>query len=288
MKMENKTITLNNGVKIPIIGFGTWLIDEGICEEVVLNALKVGFRHIDTAEAYGNEEAVGRAIKASGLKREEIFLTTKVLAEAKTYDEAIKQIEKSFKRLDIDYIDLFIIHSPTPWSEFKSGKHYKKENLEVWKALTKYYNEGKIKAIGVSNFEIEDLENILNNSSILPQVNQILTHITNTPFELIDFCHKNNIQVEAYSPIAHGEILNNENLIKMAKKYNVSVAQLCIRYTLQLGLISLPKAKSLKHIKENFDVDFVISESDMKELISLDHINNYGKYSYFPVFKNFK
>lgn len=282
--MLNQKIKLNNGVEIPVLGLGTWLIDNDTVCDVVANAIKLGYRHIDTAEAYGNEEGVGRGIKKSGIKREEIFLQTKLHAEAKTYDQAKAEIELSLKKLDVDYIDLMIIHSPEPWASFRDGNHYEEGNLAAWRALTEYYQKGKIRAIGVSNFEIVDLENIMNNSNIVPAVNQILTHIANTQFELIDYCKKHNIVVEAYSPIAHGEILKNQKVLEIANKYGVSVAQLCIRYTLQLGLVSLPKTSNVEHMKENADVNFEISNEDMKTLMELDHINDYGEFSYFPVF----
>ena len=277
-------LKLYNGVEIPVLGLGTWFIDDDKVAEAVRNAIKIGYRHIDTAEAYGNERGVGEGIKTCGLAREKIFLQTKLHAEAKTYDQAKKEIELSFKKLGVDYIDLMIIHSPQPWASFRDGNHYFEGNLEAWKALIEYYKMGKIKAIGVSNFEKEDIENLIKHSDVKPMVNQILTHIGNTQFDLIKYCQDNDIIVEAYSPIAHGELLKNVVIQDMAKKYGVSVAQLCVRYTLQLGLVSLPKTANPEHMKENADVNFEISKSDMKKLIEIDKINNYGEYSYFPVF----
>lgn len=277
-------LKLYNGVEIPVLGLGTWFIDDDKVAEAVRNAIKIGYRHIDTAEAYGNERGVGEGIKTCGLAREKIFLQTKLHAEAKTYDQAKKEIELSFKKLGVDYIDLMIIHSPQPWASFRDGNHYFEGNLEAWKALIEYYKMGKIKAIGVSNFEKDDIENLIKHSDVKPMVNQILTHIGNTQFDLIKYCQDNDIIVEAYSPIAHGELLKNVVIEDMAKKYGVSVAQLCVRYTLQLGLVSLPKTANPEHMKENADVNFEISKSDMKKLIEIDKINNYGEYSYFPVF----
>ena len=279
-----KHLTLSNGVKIPALGFGTWLIPNNKAAEAVRQAIKVGYRHIDTAEAYGNEEGVGEGIRTSGVPREKIFLQTKLHAEAKTYGKAKKEIKLSFKKLGVDYIDLMIIHSPQPWDSFRDGNHYYKGNLAAWKALCKFYKAGKIKAIGVSNFEKEDIENLIQNSNVKPMVNQILTHIGNTPFNLIKYCKDNGIIVEAYSPIAHGELLKNTIIQKMAKKYKVSVAQLCVRYTLQLGLVSLPKSINPVHIKENADVNFEISKEDMKKLMDIEQIKDYGEHSYFPVF----
>lgn len=282
--MINEKITLYNGVKVPVLGLGTWMIDDDKVKEVVINAFKLGYRHIDTAEVYGNERGVGEAIRESGLKREEIFLTTKLIAEAKTYEEAKEQIELSFKKLGVDYIDLMIIHSPQPWADFRNVNHYYEGNLAAWKALCEFYEAGKIRAIGVSNFEKEDIENILKHSKVKPMVNQILTHISNTQISVIKYCQENGIAVEAYSPLAHGEILKNKTIKEIADRLNVSIAQLSIRYTLELGLISLPKATSVEHLKDNLDVNFKISSGDMKKLIELDNIENYGDYSFFPVF----
>lgn len=270
--MLKEKYVLSNGVEIPKIGLGTWLIENDRVSDAVSEAIKIGYRHIDTAQAYGNEEGVGQGIKTCGVPREELFITTKVAAEIKSYEEAKASIDESLKKLDVDYIDLVIIHCPQPWSEFRGAKRYFKENIEVWKALEEAYKEGKVKSIGVSNFLIDDLENILNSCEIKPMVNQIHVHIANTPFELIDFCNKNDILVEAYSPIAHGDAVKSKKLKEMADKYNVSVAQLCIRYTLELGLVTLPKTVNKEHMMMNADVDFKISDEDMENLKKLKKI----------------
>ena len=282
--MNNKKIKLSNGVLVPQLGLGTWFITGDDAKNAVKNAISLGYRHIDTAEAYGNEYEVGFGIKESGIKREDIFIQTKLHAEVKSYEAAKVEIEDSLRKLGVSYIDLMIIHSPQPWANFRDGNHYEKWNLEAWRALSEYYKAGKIRAIGVSNFEIVDLENIINNSDVKPMVNQILTHIGNTNFELIDYCKKHDIVVEAYSPIAHGVLLNNKVVKEMALKYNVSIAKLCIRYTLQLGFISLPKTANYEHMKENGDVDFVISDSDMKLLCEINKIDSYGDASAFPCY----
>lgn len=280
---------LNNGVKMPKIGLGTWLIDNEKIEEVVKNAISVGYRLIDTAQAYGNEEGIGKAIKEWGLKREELFIATKIRAEYKSYEEAKKSIDESLQKMGLDYLDLVIIHSPQPWTDFRENeKRFFEENILVWKALEDAYKEKKVRAIGVSNFLKDDLENILKNCEIKPMVNQILTHISNTNFELIKYCEENNIQVEAYSPIGHGALLNNEILVEMAKKYQVSVPQLCIKYVLQLGAIAIPKATSLENLKSNINVDFEISKEDMEILKNVEKIKDYGKDSHFPVFNKGK
>lgn len=186
--------------------------------------------------------------------------------------------------MDIGYIDLMIIHSPQPWMEFRQDDHHFAGNLEVWRALEEAYQAGKLKAIGVSNFEVVDLENILDNCTVKPAVNQVLAHISNTPFEVIDFCQKNDILVEAYSPVAHGEMLKNERVGAMAEKYGVSIPQLCIRYTLQLDLLPIPKTANPDHMKNNSEVDFVISGEDMDVLKNIEKIEDYGEFSMFPVF----
>ena len=282
----NKEFKLANGNLAPALAYGTWLIKNENAEECVKTALEVGYRHIDTAQAYGNEVGVGKGIKASGLKREEIYLTTKVMAEYKSYKKAKKSIDDSLKRLGVDYIDLILIHCPQPWMLYGNKLfRYFKENIQVWKALEDAYEEGKVKAIGVSNFSIDDLENIMNNCKIKPMVNQILCHIGNTPVDVIKFCQEHDIVVESYSPIAHGAALKNEVIKKMAEKYNVSVAQLCIKYTLQLDTISIPKASSREHIADNAKLDFEISQEDMIELIKLNKID-YGEDTFWPVYKH--
>ena len=280
----NEFFELSNGLKIPKVGLGTWLIDNDKVEEVVECALEVGYRHIDTAQAYGNEEGVGKAIRKSNIARQDLFITSKIAAEAKTYQEAYDSINETLNKMELDYLDLMIIHSPQPWQEFRDDNRYFKENKEVWKALETAYQEGKVKAIGVSNFLKDDLENILNSCQIKPMVNQILTHISNTKTELIKFCKENDILVEAYSPIAHGAILKNENIIAMANKYNVSVARLCIRYIIQLGLAALPKASSKEHLIDNLKIDFEISKEDMEALKSIKTIEDYGQDDFFQVF----
>lgn len=275
--------TLNDGSKIPVLGLGTWFIDNSKASEAVRNAIQLGYRHIDTAEAYANEEGVGKGIMSSGIPREEIFLTTKLAAEAKDYDTAAEMIDESLEKLGTGYIDLMIIHSPQPWNDFRGGD-YKEGNLAAWKALEDAQAAGKIKSIGVSNFKLEDLQNILQNGSVKPAVNQVLMHIGQVPKDIIDFCKKSDIAVEAYSPVAHGEILKREDVREMADKYGVCVPQLCIRYDLQLGVIALPKTSNPEHMAQNADLDFVISDEDMEILDNLTPPEDYGEFSVFPVF----
>lgn len=225
----NEKFQLSNGVEIPKIGLGTWEIKDEVAAQAVLEAIKLGYRHIDSAQAYGNERGIGEGIRNSGLKRDEIFVTTKIDASVKTYQEAITSIEGSLGRFGFEYLDLMLIHSPKPWMEFLNEEPYFEGNREVWRAFEDLYKAGKLRAIGVSNFEQVDLENIFETCTIKPMVNQILTHISNVPFDLIEYSQKQAILIEAYSPIAHGELMKNKEIASIAQKYNVSIPQLiCI------------------------------------------------------------
>lgn len=258
-----ETYTLSNGVRIPKLGLGTWLIPDNEAAAAVKAAIDLGYRHIDSAQAYGNERGVGEGVRAAGIPRGQIFITTKVAAEIKTYQSAATSIDESLRKLEMDYADLIIIHCPQPWAEFRGAKRYFKENKEVWRALEDAYEAGKVKSIGVSNFLVDDLQNILEDCRIKPMVNQILLHIGETPRELLSFCKEQDILVEAYSPIAHGQALNNAEIAAVAKRYGVTIPQLCIQYTLQLGTVSLPKSSNPEHIKSNVQLDFTISDEDM-------------------------
>lgn len=283
MILEEKFI-LSNGVEIPKIGLGTWFINNKDVGQAVKDAAKIGYRHIDTAQAYENESGVGDGIKACGVNREDMFVTTKLAAELKSYKEAVASIDKSLKTLGLDYIDLMIIHSPKPWMKFHEDNPFFEGNREAWRALEEAYKAGKLRAIGLSNFEKPDIENILESCSVNPMVNQILAHISNTPKELIQYTQDKGILVEAYSPVAHGELLKNREVAKIAEKYGVTVPQLSIRYVLQLGLLPLPKTANPDHMKNNAEVDFVISEEDMEWLKNVEQINDYGDASMMPVY----
>lgn len=282
MILEEK-YTLANGVEIPKLGLGTWLIDNDDVKEPIKAAIEIGYRHIDTAQAYQNESGVGEGIRESGVNRGDIFVTSKIAAELKTYNKAATSIDETLAKMKLDYIDLMIIHSPKPWKEFHGDDHYLEGNQEVWRALEDAYEAGKVRAIGLSNFEKEDVDNILESCSVKPMVNQILAHIGNTPEELINYTQDKGILVEAYSPIGHGKLFNNDQVVEMAEKYDVSVPQLGIRYALQLGLLPLPKSGNPEHIKSNAELDFTISEEDMEILKGIEEID-YEDASTFPVY----
>ena len=282
--MDTK-LALSNGVQIPQLGLGTWFIDDSKAAEAVKAAVQLGYRHFDTAQAYGNERGVGEGIRTCGIPREELFVVSKVAAEHKTYEEAKKGIDETLAKMGLDYLDMMIIHSPQPWMKVNQcDDRYVEGNRAAWRALEDAYKEGKLRAIGVSNFQIGDLNSLMEACEIKPMVNQILLHISNTPLDLVDFCQKNGIVVEAYSPIAHGIILNQPELQTIAAKYGVSVPQLCIRYTLQLGAVSLPKTANPAHMAANAAVNFEISAEDMETLKHFKHIESYGESGGFPVY----
>jgi diketogulonate reductase-like aldo/keto reductase len=282
MTILNDHYILSNGVEIPKLGLGTWFIDDDRAADAVRAAIEIGYRNIDTAQAYGNERGVGEGVRQSGVARDELFVSTKLAAEIKDYDQAIAAIDESLAKLGLDYIDLMLIHAPQPWDDFRGGD-YADGNRQAWQALEEAHKAGKLRAIGVSNFLEDDLKNILEDGTVVPHVNQILVHAGNTPTELISFCESNNILVEAYSPIAHGEILSNDRVATIADKYGATVPQLCIRYTLQLGTVSLPKTANPEHMRSNAQLDFEISAEDMDALRNLDE-RDYGDSSAFPVY----
>ena len=283
-----ETYKLENGLPIPKLGLGTWCIDNDKAAQAVRTAVTLGYRLIDTAQAYKNEQGVGEGIRSCGVPREELFVASKVAAELKTYEAAAASIEETLEKMGLDYLDQMIIHAPQPWSEFRDTKRYFAENKAVWRALEDAQAAGKVRVIGVSNFLQDDLENLLSDCRVQPMVNQILLHISNTDQDLLNFCKERHIQVEAYSPIAHGEALKNPVIAQMAKKYGVSAAQLCVRYVLQLGTVALPKTADPQHMAENAAVNFVLTPEDMAALMQMEHIANYGEFSFCPVFSGKK
>ncbi|TFF92074.1 MAG: aldo/keto reductase [Promethearchaeota archaeon] len=255
----NSTYKLNNGVKIPVLGFGTWGLEGKTAINATRWAIEIGYRLIDTAFIYGNEVEVGKAIKASEVLREEIFITTKVWQTDMRYKKTFKSFERSLKNLDIDYLDLFLIHWP------------REKRLETWRAMEKIYEEGKVKSIGVSNFTISNLKELLSHSEIIPVVNQVEF----SPFlyqkDLLEFCHQHKIQLEAYSPLTRANKLNNPVLKDISNKYKKTTAQILLRWALQHQIIAIPKSSSKEHIEENANIfDFIIEEADMKKLDRVD------------------
>lgn len=272
MSILNENYKLHNGVRIPKIGYGTWQIPNSVAFKAVTDALNVGYRHIDTALAYNNEEGVGKAIRESGLKREEIFITSKLPAEIKGYDKALESFDKTMKNLGVEVLDLYLIHAPWPWTD--KGGDYNAENIQSWKAFEKLYKEGRIRAIGVSNFSPSNIQALLDNCEIVPMANQIAFHAGHTQEEYVAFCNKHNILIEAYSPLATGRALSNKLLNEIANSYGVSVAQLLIRFALQRGTLPLPKTTTYERMVENTKVDhFDISGNDMEILSSTISFN---------------
>lgn len=283
--MYDKKLTLANGVEIPQLALGTWLIDDNAVTAAVKSAIALGYRHIDTAQAYGNEQGVGKGVRESGVAREEIFVTSKVAAEHKDYKSAAEGIDETLRKTGLDYLDMMIIHSPQPWALVnQSDDRFVEGNREAWRALEDAYKAGKLRAIGVSNFLKGDIDSLWETAGIKPMVDQVLCHISNSPLDLIDYCTGKGIVMEAYSPVAHGEAMKNPAIKEMADKYGVCVPQLCIRFDIQLGMVVLPKTADPEHMKTNANVDFVISDADMEILKNIGHIESYGAHSFFPVF----
>lgn len=266
---------LSNGLTIPKIGFGTWQIPDG--EEVyhsVSYALKVGYTHVDTAQIYRNERGVGRAIADSGLKREDIFLTTKVWNDKHDYNLAKASIKESLEKLGVDYVDLLLIHWPNP-NPLRENDAWKAGNAGAWKAMEEAYREGKARAIGVSNFMIHHLEALFETAEIKPHVNQILLAPGCTQEGLVDFCRQHNILLEAYSPLGTGSIFEHPVAQELATKYGKSIAQVALRWSLQKGFLPLPKSVTPKNIEANLDIfDFELSEEDVRILDQLDGVKN--------------
>jgi diketogulonate reductase-like aldo/keto reductase len=263
MKSLDDTYELANGVKIPCIGFGTWQTPDGeVAISSVEEAIRAGYKHIDTAAVYGNEESVGTAIKNSKINREDIFVTSKVWNTDQGYNSTLKAFDESLRKLDLDYLDLYLIHWPVP-KLFKDN--WEKISVETWKAMEKLYKDGKVRAIGVSNFKPHHIQNLLDNCEIVPMVNQIELHPALGQEETVKFCKENNILIEAYSPLSTGKIFTIKELDDLAQKYNKTVAQICLRWSIQKGNLPLPKSVTPSRILENTKIfDFEINEEDMK------------------------
>ena len=268
MSILKDSMTLAGGVRIPRLGFGTWQIPDGeVCYDAVSRALEAGYRHIDTARAYGNEKSVGRAIRNAGLAPGEVFITSKLPAEEKSYDAAWRCFEATMEDLEVETLDLYLIHAPWPWSE--KGADYTKENIEIRHAMEEIQQSGRCRAVGVSNFSVSDLKAILEAGTIKPAANQIRYFIGHTQEALTRFCMDEGILVEGYSPLATGRILGNPEVAAIADKYGVTLPQACIRYVLQKNVLPLPKAVHPAYIRQNAAVDFTLSDADMAYLDAL-------------------
>lgn len=271
--IKEEYFQLYNGVNIPAVGFGTWQAKDG--EEAynaVRWALEAGYTHIDTAYVYGNERSVAKAIRDAGVPRDRIFITTKLPADIKTYEGAKDYFNRSLRNLDTEYVDLYLIHAPWPWTEI--GKDCTEGNIEAWKAIVELYREGKIRAIGVSNFHQKDILPLIEATGVKPMVNQIRFFIGNTQEAITQYCQKNDILIEAYSPLATGELIDSPVLKEIAAHYHTTVAKVCIRYCLERNTLPLPKSVHENRIYENIDLDFRISPEDMKLLDSLENIGS--------------
>ncbi len=264
-------LPLSTGATIPVLGFGTWQIPDGVpAYDATAAALRASYRHIDSARDYGNEASVGRAVRDSGLPRGEVFVTSKLPAEIKDHRKVQASFEETMRLLALDYVDLYLIHAPWPWNEI--GKDCAAQNKQVWTQMEAIHASGRARAIGVSNFSVADLQAILDGCDVVPMINQIRWFVGHTQPDVVAFCQQHGIVVEAYSPLATGRILDDPQLAAVAARYGKSVAQVCIRYALQHGLVALPKSTHPARIVENGEVDFVIGDGDMALLDALDGV----------------
>jgi diketogulonate reductase-like aldo/keto reductase len=259
--MKVSSLELSNKTIIPQIGFGTWLIkDEEVCVQSVTTALEIGYRHIDTAQIYGNEQYVGQAIAESDIPRADLFITTKVWNENQFWDDVIPSLDESLERLQTDYVDLLLIHFPVT-----------ETRRPAWRRMETILESGKAKAIGVSNYTIAHLEELIKESKIKPAVNQVELHVFLQQPELVEYCRKHGIALEAYSPLAHGQGLQDAKLQELAKKHHKTVAQIMLRWCIEQGFIALPKSTHPERIRENFEIfDFKLDREDMEQLKKLN------------------
>ena len=274
MLEKTSALRLLNGIEIPCIGFGTWQTPDGeTAVTAVKAAIEAGYRHIDTAAAYGNEESVGKAIRESGIPRAELFITSKVWNTDRGYESTLQAFEKTLERLGTDYLDLYLIHWPANSTQFEDWAQI---NLETWRAMTDLYKAGRIRAIGVSNFLPKHLEPLME-TEVKPMVNQIEYHPGQMQEETVSYCKENGILIEAWSPLGTGKMLSNETLMAIAEKYHKSVAHLCIRWCMQNGTLPLPKSITPSRIADNLEVfDFEISEEDMKTINQMEYFGGSG------------
>ena len=262
------TYRLANGIDIPSVGFGTWQTPDGeVAVQSVRCAIESGYTHIDTAQAYGNEESVGKAIRLSGVPRKDLFITTKLWNANHSYDLTMRSFDESMNKLGLDYLDLFLIHWPNPLA-FRD--RWEQANAESWKAMEELYEAGKIRAIGISNFRSHHMDALLKTAKITPMVNQIRLCPGDTQDETVAYCREHQMVIEAYSPLGTGRIFDVPEMQTLAKKYNRSIAQICIRWSLQRGYLPLPKSVTPARIQENLHVfDFELSEDDVQLIANL-------------------
>jgi diketogulonate reductase-like aldo/keto reductase len=275
MKSLTDGYKLSNGVEIPCIGFGTWQTPNGdVAVSSVFGALEAGYRHIDTAQMYGNEESVGIAVKKSGIDRSDIFITTKLSNSVRGYRQTLYAVEQSLKKLDTAYIDLFLIHWPNP---VKFRDRWQEANAETWRALEELYDAGRIRSIGISNFRPHHIEELMKTAKIAPMVNQIRLCPGDTQDEVVDYCRARGMLLEAYSPLGVGKIFEVPEMRKLAEKYGKSVAQICIRWSLQRGYLPLPKSVTPSRIRENTEVfDFELSPEDVRLIADMKGVVGYA------------
>ena len=271
--MENLKIkwALADGRYIPSLGLGFWQVAPEEAERVVREGYEVGYRHFDTAIAYGNEAEIGAAIAKLPCERKEIFLTSKIPAEIKSYQGAKQAIAESLSRLGLDYIDLMLIHAPKPWMEMVDPSktyRYEKENAEVFQALLEAQKEGKIKSVGVSNFNVHDIQSLIEKTGVTPAANQIPCYIGHVEGEVIAYCKEHRILVEGYSPLATGQLVAFPAIQELAKKKGVSVPQLCVRFVYQLGALPLPKTTHKEYMANDADIDFILTPEEMALLMN--------------------
>jgi diketogulonate reductase-like aldo/keto reductase len=259
METLRDSFVLNNGIKMPKLGLGTFKSTDGLEIQAVSDALKIGYRHIDTAKAYDNEEGIGKAIRESNIPREDIFVVSKVRNSDQGYESTLKAFEGTIERLGLDYLDLYLIHWPKPTSK------------DTWRAMEEIYKSGRVKAIGVSNFKVHHLEDLMSSATVTPAINQVEYHVRLQQDDLFQYCSKHKIQLEAYAPLMQGQILDIPLLKDLAQRYNKSVAQIALRWIIQKGIVAIPKSVKKHRLEENADIfDFALSGEDMKQISSLD------------------